>query len=120
MSQEIERLVRNLIRNLARDHQIPDAPVTTTLRVDGKFAAIPITVRAVGSGTIVFAARLHFVPVQPCVLTIAIGQPARVDFPVRLSAEGVLFRASMDGAALVLRRRSSRNAKLEEALGVAA
>ena len=120
MSPEIERLVRNLVRNLARDHEIPDAPVRTTLRVDGQSAVVPITVSEVGSGTIVFDAPLHFVPLRPCVLTIAIGQPARVDFPVRVAAEGTLFRASMDGAALVLRRRSSRNARLEEALGAAA
>jgi hypothetical protein len=88
--------------------------------VRGNAAAIPITISQVGSGTIVFAAALGFVPVRPCVLSIAIGQSARVDFPVQITAEGTLFRASMVGAALVLRRRSRRNVRLEEALGVAA
>lgn len=120
MSAEIEQLVRNLVSYLARDHQLPDAPVCMTLRVDGNAAPIQITPTAVGSGTVVFDAPLHFIPSWPCVLSISIGQAARVDFPVRLDAEGLLFRASMDGAALVLRRRSTRNARLEEALGIAA
>ncbi len=120
MSTPIERLLRTLVLNLVRDHQIPNAPVRTTLRVDANAAAIPITVSQLGSGTIVFATTPGCVPGQQCVLSIAIGQSARVDFPVRVAAEGPLFRASMVGAALVLRRRTSRNVRLEEALGVAA
>ena len=120
MSPSIERLVRTLVCNLVRDHQIPNAPARTTLRVDANAAAIPITVNQIGSGTIVFSAVLPVVPPQCCVLSIAIGQSARVDFPVRITVEGTRFRASMVGAALVLRRRSCRNVRLEEALGVAA
>ncbi len=115
-----DRLVRTLVCNLVRDHQIPDAPARTTLRVGGGAAVVPLDVRHLGSGTIVFAAPLEHVPRSSCVLSIAIGLSARVDFPVQVSAEGPLFRASIVGAALVLRRRSSRNVRLEEALGIAA
>lgn len=120
MSREIEQLVRKLVSHLARDHQLPDAPAQVTLRLHGDAPAITVNPSEVGSGTIVFDAPLHFIPSWPCVLSITIGQAARVDFPVRLAAEGTLFRASMDGAALVLRRRSTRNVRLEEALGLAA
>ncbi len=116
MSPAIERLVRTLVRG----HQIPNAPARATLRVDANAAAIPITVRQVGSGTIVFAAARRFDPGSRCVLSISIGQFARVDFPVRVTGEGTLFRGSMAGAPLVLRLRSSRNVRLEQALGVAA
>ncbi len=120
MSREIEALVRNLVRHLTRDHQLPNGPLSVTLRIDGNTAGVPVTPREVGSGTIIFDAPLPLIPSWPCVLSICVGQTARVDFPVRISAEGLYFRASMDGAALVLRRRPTRNVRLEEALGVAA
>jgi len=120
MSREIEQLLRSLVSTLARAPQHPDAPVRISLRVLGNTAAIPVNPSAVGSGTIVFDAPLSRVPASPCVLSICIGQATCVHLPVRLAAEGAAFRALMNGAALVLRRRPARNVRLEEALRVAA
>lgn len=120
MSREIEQLVRSLVSTLARAPALPNAPVRMTLRVLGNPGVIPVTPSAVGSGTILFDADLPFLPPSPCVLSICIGQEACVHLPVRLAAEGTAFRASMSGAALVLRRRPTRNVRLEEALGIAA
>ncbi len=116
MSPPIQRLVRTLVR----DHRVPNAPAHATLRVHANTPAIPIAVHQIGSGTIVFAAPLRFVPASRCVLSIVVAQFARVEFPVRVTPEGALFRGATVGAPLVLRLRSSRNVRLEEALGVAA
>lgn len=120
MSREIEQLLRSLVSTLARVPTLPDAPVRITLRVLGNTAAVRVTPNAVGSGTILFDAPLPSVPASPCVLSICVGQATCVHLPVRLAAEGTAFRASVNGAALVLRRRPARNVRLEEALGLAA
>ncbi len=112
--QQIQRLVRSLVRN----HDVPDAPLRAALRAQE--SVTEITVLGVGSGTIVFDCTLAEPPPGPCVVTICVGRAARVDFPVHVTRQGSVFRAAVDAAPLVLRRRLTGNAKLEEALGVAA
>ena len=115
MTPSLHRLLRTLVRN---PDLPPDAPLRASLALPGR--VVPVEIVGAGAGVWQLAADLDTWPTRPVVLTLRIGQVARVDFPVRLAAEADGLRATVEGAPLVLNRRVTRNGKLEEALNPAA